>query len=117
MGDINGAAPPRDGLCSQGGAQSCCLPDPLPSQGTSAKPLCLLPLHKANPFTAIREGIWEGGREECLVNTACARSRGFVPSRTDISWGAGGTPPHLCKAPQGPTVQSKTITVAFRAAT
>lgn len=63
MGDINGAVPLRDGLCSQGGAQSCCLPDPLPSQGTSAKPLCLLPLHKANPFTVIREeGIWEGGR-------------------------------------------------------
>lgn len=118
MGDINGAAPPRDGLCSQGGAQSCCLPDPLPSQGTSAKPLCLLPLHKANPFTAIREeGIWEEGREERLANTACARSRGFVPSRTDISWGAGGTSPHLYMAPKSRTVQSKTITVASSAAT
>lgn len=58
-----------------------------------------------------------GGRKECLLNTVCARSRGFVPSRTDISWGAGGTPPDLCMAPQGCTVQSKTITVAFRAAT
>lgn len=58
-----------------------------------------------------------GGRKECLANTACARSRGFVPSWTDISWGAVGTPPALCMAPQSCTVQSKTITVAFRAAT
>lgn len=57
-----------------------------------------------------REGGTSGGHSMCQIQGVC-------PSHTDISWGAGRTPPDPCTAPQGPTVHSKTITVAFRAAT
>lgn len=74
MGDIKGAAPPWDRLCSQGGAQSRCLTNPRPSQGTSSKPLCLLPLQNQIPPQRPRL-IWE----ERLAHTSTGQTTGFWP--------------------------------------
>jgi len=78
MGDINGAAPPRDGFFSQGGAQSCCLADPLPSQGTNTKSLCLLPLW--NQISSQQLGSRWFGREKHLANISICRTQGFWPT-------------------------------------